>query len=101
MKYTWGTLGTIATGGALALETSVLAHAGIMGTATTGQVANWMYGGFSFGVSTYNTYVPNNNIGNELGKGIDIIDVIKDRNPFGIMGYGFRGIDYYENLKKK
>lgn len=60
-----------------------------------------MYNGASFGVGTYNTYAPNNKWGIEMGKGIDVIDFYKFRNPFSIMNYGFRGIDYYESLKEK
>uniref|UniRef100_A0A0N4ZEB8 Ntox44 domain-containing protein n=1 Tax=Parastrongyloides trichosuri TaxID=131310 RepID=A0A0N4ZEB8_PARTI len=101
MKYTWGTLATIFTGGAFALESTALAHAGIMGTTTTADVGWWMYSGASFGVGAYNTYVPNNNLSNKVGWGTDALDIIKFINPFGVMNYGIRGIDYYESLKNK
>jgi hypothetical protein len=101
MKYTWGTLATVFTGGAFALESTALAHAGIMGTATTADVGWWMYSGASFGIGAYNTYAPNNNLGNKVGWGTDAVDIIKFRNPFGVMNYGFRGIDYYESWKNK
>lgn len=101
MKYTWGTLATVVTAGTFAMESSTLAHTSIMGTTTTKQVGTWIYSGFSFGVGTYNTYLPDNTWGNEIGKGVDIYDFYRFRNPFGIMNYGFRGIDYYQSQNKK
>jgi len=99
MKYTWGTLANIFTLNMFSIQTSTLLR-------TNGrlmnkkQIGDWTYEGVSLGVNIYNTYVPNNKYVNELGKGIDVYDIYKERNPFSLMNYGIRAIDYYQNTKE-
>ncbi len=49
---------------------------------------------------TNDTNESNNKWGNELGKGIGAYEIFKKCNPFSLMNYGIRAIDYYQNTKE-
>ncbi len=99
MKYTWGTLANIFTLNMFSLQTSALVRTNI-GIMNKRQIRNWTYEGVSLGVSIYNTNVPNNKKGNELGKRIDIYEVIIKCNSFSLINYGIRAVDYYQSSKE-